>query len=386
MANNINLLIDAYRRLKQTPENVVLATIIETFGSTYQKAGAKMLIARDGELSGFLGGGCFEKDLMEQALSVFETGKTKAVFYDMRSPDDVIWGLGLGCNGAVRVLLQLLKSEDDFNPLNTFADAVEADTTGVLVTIFESGHPDIPAGNSIFLPSFAIDDERPLATAPYIASARQTLLQRKPRIEAHVIDGHSIKAFYDLIQPSLQLLVLGAGADAVPVVRFAKSLGWRVTVVDHRPGHIKQERFPQADRLLHLIPEDLAGNMELDQFNAMVLMTHNIEADERYLKEIANSRIPFIGLLGPMPRKNRLLQSLGVKATGIRDRVFGPVGLDIGAETPEEIALAIMAGIHAAMNQRDGRQLNTKGNNHARNYLSILSPHPSLLSEGEGVK
>jgi len=138
MANKINHLIAAYWRLNEHAAHVVLATIVETFGSTYQKAGARMLIAKDGELTGLLGGGCFEKDLMEQALSVFETGKAKAVFYDMRSPDDLIWGLGLGCNGAVRVLLQLLKAEDDFKPLNTIADTVEANTTGVLATSFES--------------------------------------------------------------------------------------------------------------------------------------------------------------------------------------------------------------------------------------------------------
>ena len=343
-----------------------------------------MLIERNGELTGLLGGGCFEKDLMEQAQSVFETGKSKAVFYDMRSSEDVIWGLGLGCNGAVRVLLQLLKAEEDFYPLNMIAGAAEADTTGVLITTFESGHPDFPAGSSLFLSSLTIDDDRPLATYPFTVSACQTLLQRKPHIEAHVVDGHVVKTFYDLIQPPLQLLVLGAGADAVPVVRYAKSLGWRVTVVDYRSGHIKPERFPEADRLLNLIPEDLAVNMKLDQFNAMVLMTHNIEADERYLKGIANSRIPFIGLLGPMPRKDRLLQTLGVKATRIRDRVFGPIGLDIGAEAPEEIALSIIAGILAAMNQRDGRQLNTKGKENARNNLSIMSPHPSPFNTAKG--
>ena len=166
MANKINHLIAAYRRLNEQPAHVVLATIVETFGSTYQKAGARMLIAKDGELTGLLGGGCFEKDLMEQALSVFETEKAKAIFYDMRSPDDLIWGLGLGCNGAVRVLLQLLKAEDGFNPLNTIADTAEANTTGVLVTTFESEHPDFPVGNSLFLPSNVIDHEQPLATMP----------------------------------------------------------------------------------------------------------------------------------------------------------------------------------------------------------------------------
>ncbi len=321
-----------------------------------------MLITQDGESIGLLGGGCFERDLVEKALQVFETGIARTVFYDVRSPADVIWGLGLGCNGAVRVFLQLLKVEDDYKPLNIIADTVDANKTGVLISIYESAHPNYPEGNSIFLPESELDSEyqATIEPFPFLASARQTLLQRKPRIESQVIDEYDVKVFYDLIQPSLQLLVLGAGVDAVPVVLFAKSLGWRVTVVDHRLDHIKPERFPKVDRLLHLIPEDLADAMELDQFSAMVLMTHNIESDERYLKAIANSRIPFIGLLGPAQRKDRLLQSLSVKSTRLADRVFGPVGLDIGAETPEEIALSIMAGIHAAINRRDGRQLNTQ--------------------------
>lgn len=357
MANKINLLIDAYQQLKQQAEDAVLATIIETFGSTYQKAGARMLITRQGELLGLLGGGCFERDLVEHSLPVFQTGEAKTVFYDMRAPDDVIWGLGLGCNGAVRVLLQLLKAEDDFTPLNIIANAAEANMPGILVSVYKSGHPQYPVGHSSFLLG-SIDTDRQLLTiASFPFPPLQTLSQQKACIESHVINNHVVKAFYDPLPPPLQLLVLGAGADAIPLVQCAKSLGWRVTVADHRLDHIKKERFPQADNLLHLMPQDLSGTLELNQFNALVLMTHNIEYDERYLNSIVNSRIPFIGLLGPSHRKDRLLQSLGSHASRISDRVFGPVGLDIGAETPEEIALSIMAGIHAELNGRSGRQL-----------------------------
>ncbi len=359
MANKINHLLDAYRRLNRQSENCVLATIIETFGSTYQKAGARMLITQQGELVGLLGGGCFERDLVEQARSVLETGTAKTVFYDMRSPDDVIWGLGLGCNGAVRVLLQLLKAEDHFSPLNIIADAAESNVSGVLVTVYESGHADFPSGHSLFLP-VSTDELLSTAPFPFTTAALQTVLQQKPRLETHVIGDHEIRAFYDPIQPPLRLLVLGAGADAMPLVQCAKALGWDVTVVDYRPAHIKKERFPQADRLLHIMPEDIGDNLELNQFSALVLMTHNIEYDGRYLKAIMNCHIPFIGLLGPTHRKDRLLQSLGGDAAQVTDRVFGPVGLDIGAETPEEIALSIMAGIHAELGGRSGRQLNTK--------------------------
>ncbi len=362
MPNKNKHLIDAYRQLQQQAENSVLATIIETFGSTYQKAGARMLITQAGQLIGLLGGGCFERDLVEQARLVFQTGAHKTVFYDMRSPDDVIWGLGLGCNGAVRVLLQLLKTDEDFSPLNSLADAAEANASGVLVTVCESGHADFPSGHNLFFPASTAGNRQLLATAPFpfTTSVLQTSLQQKPRLETHVLNDCDIKVFYDPLQAPLRLLVLGAGADAVPLVLCAKALGWRVTVADYRPGHLKKARFPHADHLLHSLPEDLSNTLELDQFNALVLMTHNLEYDARYLKALVNCHIPFIGLLGPAHRRDKLLHSLGNDAARLNKRIFGPVGLDIGAETPEEIALSIMAGIHAELHACSGRQLSAK--------------------------
>lgn len=362
MANKNNHLIDAYRQLRQQRESYVLATIIETAGSTYQKAGARMLISKTGKLTGLLGGGCFEADLIEHSLSIFETGQAKTVFYDMRSPDDAVWGLGLGCNGAVKVFLQLLKVEDDFSPLNYLIDAALENKSGVLVTVYESAHPDFTPGSSLFLPASAVANGQLLSSAPYpfITAALQTLLQQKPRSETHWLGEQTIQAFYDLVQPPLCLLVLGAGIDAMPVVQCAKSLGWQVTVADHRPAHINRQRFPQADRQLHALPEELGRQVDLNQFQALVLMTHNFDSDQRFLKAVAGSSIPYIGLLGPGHRKDRLLQTLGAEAERLGERVYGPVGLDIGAETPEEIALSIMAGIHAQLKSRSGRHLSQK--------------------------
>ncbi|MDD1612465.1 MAG: XdhC family protein, partial [Methylococcaceae bacterium] len=171
------------------------------------------------------------------------------------------------------------------------------------------------------------------------------------------IEGGRVSVFYDLIRPLSRLLVVGAGADAIPLVQCAKAVGWRATVVDHRPAYIKPERFPVAEKLFYCLPQNLADNLRLDRYDAVVMMTHSFEYDARYLKIIADSHIPFIGLLGPEARKNRLLDSLGDKAVKIAGRVFGPIGLDIGAETPEEIALSIMAGILATQNRRHGGQL-----------------------------
>lgn len=358
MANRLNHLIDAYRRFSTQSGDVVLATIIETQGSTYQKAGARMLISKDGEWVGVLSGGCFETDLWERSRTVFASGQAAIIVYDMRSPDDAIWGLGLGCNGAAKIMLQLLKADEHFYPLNVLAEAVENDRGGVLMTVIESEYEPLSMGRSIF---WGVDDfvNPPPVSMPgeLMTAAQRTLQDGKPRIETHLLEGRRISVFYDPIRPLPHLLIVGAGADAIPLAHCAKSVGWRVIVVDHRPAYIKPERFRSAERLIYCLPQDLTGNLQLDRFDAMVLMTHSFEYDARYLKFIADSRIPFVGLLGPGERKNRLLDGLGDKALKIADRVFGPVGLDIGAETPEEVALSIMAGIMAARNRRHGDQL-----------------------------
>jgi xanthine dehydrogenase accessory factor len=355
---NTHHLISAYRQLSRQPGDLVLATIIETFGSTYQKAGARMLIDRSGELTGLLGGGCFELDLIEHARSVFETGIAKTVFYDMRSPDDAVWGLGLGCNGAVRIFLQLVSAADDFCPLNCFAAAGEAFESGLLATVIESAHPEFPVARSLFISASA---ERRPAFFPVAAWNLNPALPQKPRLGSYRVGAHTITIFYDSIRAPTQLLVLGAGPDAIPVVQYAKALGWHVTVADPRPGYVRKGRFPEADAMLHLLPQALRNYREWNRFSAAVLMTHNIDYDRRFLEGLADSTIPFIGLLGPSPRRERLLENLEDAAAAQLDgRVFGPVGLDIGAETPEEIALSIVAGIQAELKGRKGGQLRFK--------------------------
>lgn len=349
MSKNHHLL-NAFQALQQNPRPVVLATIIETFGSSYQKAGARMLIAQDGELTGLLGGGCFEHDLIEHAASVFKTGSPKSVLYDMRPASDEVWGLGMGCNGAVRIFLQRLSKDEHFSPLNLIAEASHHQQSGLLVTICESEHADFPVAHSLFLSDTA---DKPTASA--------LLLPTRPensRLESHDIGPHKVLAFYDRLQPTRQLLVLGAGADALPLVDCAKALHWHVTVADHRQAYIDTQRFPQADRLLHLLPQELASRLDLAPFHAAVLMTHHLDYDQRFLQAIAASSIPYIGLLGPAQRRERLLQALTQEhGETFRQRIYGPVGLDIGAETPAEIALSIMAGIHAALKGRKGGAL-----------------------------
>ena len=327
-------LLAAYPSLMQSRQRVVMATIVETFGSTYQKAGARMLIAETDELTGLLGGGCFERDLVEHAKTLFETGETKTLFYDMRAPEDALWGLGLGCNGAARIFLQRLHPEDDFGELGLLVQAAEAEQAGSLATIVESAHPDFLPGDSVFLP-FAGGESKWLF-------ALQILPQRLG-LQTHQVAGHSVTVFYEPLRTPAHLLAC------------AKTLGWRVTVADRRPAYLASGSFAGADRLHTVQAANLADELDLSRFSACIVMSHKIEDDQRYLAALAGSAIPYVGLLGPARRRQRLLDSLPeALADRLRSRLFGPVGLDIGAETPEEIALAIVAGIQAVLKGRQG--------------------------------
>lgn len=353
MSNKTKQLVDAYQQLKQQSQSAVLATIIETIGSTYQKAGARMVITQQEKLIGLLGGGCFERDLIEQARTVMETGQSRIVFYDMRSQEDVVWGLGLGCNGAVRILLQCLEVKHNFSPLNYFAEVADTDTSLSIATVIDSAHPNYPVGTTI-------------ACGRGLDCQLVSILQNQPISVASIqpveLDGQSIQVFFQPIQPPLKLLILGAGPDAVPLLQIAKSLDWRVTVVDYRPAYLAEASFLSADQLLLATSDNLQQQLDLDSFSAVVVMTHNLENDAKFLQALTDSNIAFIGLLGPAHRKQRLLKFLSVDAEKLSGRVFGPVGLDIGAQTPAEIALSMMAGILAHLNQRNGQQLNLKSN------------------------
>lgn len=358
MGNNLSSIVSAYRELKGKARRFVLATIVETLGSTYRKAGARMLIDESDEFYGLLGGGCFEGDLLEHARKVFRNRRAETVLYDMRGPEDVVWGLGLGCNGAVRILLEELSPENDYRALELIAQGLAA--PGILATICESEHPDFQAGQSFFFPqSGAVEVE----VDPRLRSEIRDTLDRvrrqgSPELRAHVLEGKSIRIFYASVEPPPGLLIIGAGPDASPVARFAKELGWAVHIVDYREGFAKPERFPEADNVALLMPEDLLKVQDAIRADATVLMTHHFERDAGYLRQLAQTSIPYVGLLGPAARRERLLDAIGRASSARLDgRVFGPVGLDLGGELPEEIALSLVAEIQATRHRRSAGSL-----------------------------
>ena len=284
-------LLAFYESRKGRGEPLVLVTVYETEGSTYSKAGAQMLVDQNGVFRGMLSGGCLEGDLAIRAHQVIETGEPQTVTYNLGGDDDELWGMGVGCDGSMSMLLQPLTPGGGYEPFAAIADILRGHVASEVV---------IPVSNQ--------------------------------QLELTV-----------LVEPPPQVLIMGAGLDAEPVVRFAAELGWRCTVVDHRQAYIDNGEFAGATRTLCLPVDDLGKELDLSQFKMGVVMSHHLASDRSYLHQMAETQIAYVGLLGPRSRRDRLLGELGDVAAELEPRLYGPAGLDLGGRGPEPIALSIIA-------------------------------------------
>jgi len=356
MSRDLPALIPAFRELRDRNDPVVLCTIVETAGSTYRKAGARMLIDRDGNYYGVLGGGCFEGDLVERARAVIASGEPAVVEYDMRGDEDLIWGLGLGCDGLVRMLLQPLLPENRYQPLAYLTDAVAEFRPVVLATAFTGNAMGRSlASDALGITDLGLDPDRCAALAE---ECLRRSASGKPGV-AELADGSRV--FVDVVPRQHHLLILGAGPDAVPMARTAAELHWRVTVADHREENPGAAHFPGTVRQVHTEPEKLGDTVLLETVSAALVMTHNFNADAGFLRSLAAAPPAYIGLLGPTARRVKLLDGLDESdRAALKDRIRGPVGLDIGGDSPASIALAAIAEIHAVLEGADAAPLDLR--------------------------
>lgn len=337
-------LVRDFRGLQAEARPFVLATILSTQGSTYRKAGTQMLITAAGQPRGLLSGGCLEVDLAEHAREVLASGQARITAYDMRGEDDLLFGIGSGCEGAMRVLLQRVGPAEAWQPLEAIARLVESRTGGTIAVVADgpaAGRAWWPGGgNGTCAEPVDVRDARASCTAARVIDARA---------------GDDVLKVLLLPVPPPPLLVLcGAGDDAQPLARQACALGFEVAVCDHRPARLDPARFP--DCRLHGQPAKAIVDLpDLADCSAAVVMSHHLAADADYLDALAGAaHVGYVGLLGPAPRRDRLLRMLGARAALLEGRLRAPIGLDIGARTPEAIALAAAAELHAWIAGRGG--------------------------------
>jgi xanthine/CO dehydrogenase XdhC/CoxF family maturation factor len=346
---NSRFLVDRFEACRQRSEPLVLVTVWETLGSTYSKAGTRMLITSGGESQGLVSGGCLETDLAERARQVLATRQAVTVTYDLRDEADELFGLGIGCNGLISVLLQPLYSDSGYEPLASIAEALLDERPSAVATVIESGgEAAIVCGASVVLRgeltgAFGVPDDQVRA---FEAGCRSALAEGAPRL---VTEAAGVRVLYEPIQPVPRVLILGAGLDAVPLVNIVAELGWRVSLADHRPAYLERTEFDKAETRQLVRPQTLANDLDPARFDAIVVMSHHLATDREYLRQLAAADVPFIGLLGPPARRQRLIAELGDAGRQLGGRLHAPVGIDIGADTAESIAVSIAAEIQQVL-------------------------------------
>lgn len=344
--------------LHRNDEALVLVTITGTERSTYRKPGAMMLISRDGGYEGMISGGCLEGDLLHHANKVFESGVPKSVTYDTHAGEDLVWGLGLGCDGIIHLQLQRLDRGAGFALLDFLRDAQQQHQPVLMALVTRSGTPELPQGTfGLFSPQAGtMGDARLSAQCSQVVSSAGGAWPKWRQQVAGNVDGD---VMFINIPPVPRVLLCGGGPDAVPVARLVSNLGWSCIIADHRSGFARADRFPPGSQVVLTRPDGLGKVLDLDAIDAAVVMSHHLENDAAYLRQLAmhvpTGRLRYIGVLGPAARRHRLQEMAACPEI----TVYGPAGLDVGAELPEAIALSILAEVHAVLNERDGQSLTT---------------------------
>jgi len=353
---NIRRIIRSFEKWRDAGESMVLATVYDTVGSTYTKAGHRIVIAANGDYQGLVSGGCLEGDLADRSGSVLASGRSEAVTYDMRDETDDLWGLGVGCNGLIRVFLQPLIAAENYQPFAGISERLLANRPAAVATVIESDNPRILAGATlIWEPSYTECWHVGEEIAEMMASQCEVAYDLGG---AHYkTEENGLFVLYASVSAVPSLLVLGAGLDSVPVVNMAAELGWLVTVADHRPAYLEKGIFSQADQVMLIDPQALDVELDLSKFDAVIIMSHHLATDKTYLRKVSKIKATYLGVLGPEARRDRMLNELGNVGEKLKGRVRGPVGLDIGADSPESIALALLAEIQATLSGGTGGTL-----------------------------
>lgn len=373
--------LEAGEQVIRTGGEAVLATVVRVEGSTYRRPGARMLITARGDWVGGVSGGCLEGDLARKAWWRTESGPA-LVTYDSTGDDEAAWRFGLGCNGVAHVLLERFPRSDCSDPLAFVRRCVRRGVAGVLATVFRADPATgVAAGDRLTLSAGGQCDgdlgSRGLTDAMR-RDAVDCLARDQSDVVTYSLPGGEADVLLEVVRPPVRLLIFGAGFDAVSVVHAAKALGWHVTVVDRRPGFARQAAFAAADAVFATPPATACARVRLDGRTAAVVMGHNFPDDRAAVEALLPSAVRYIGVLGPRARTQTLLAEIAERGRApSREqlaRVFAPVGLDIGAETPDEIAAAVVAEIVAVFAGHPGGPLRDRdGPIHRR----IGAPRPA---------
>ncbi|MEO8860510.1 MAG: XdhC family protein [Ginsengibacter sp.] len=364
----IREIIKAYDAATFSGKRAALAAVVHLNGSSYRRPGARMLVTDEGELTGAISGGCLEGDALRKAMMVLSQQKSRLVTYDTNDEDDATIGIQLGCAGIIQVLFEPINVNDDNNPIQLLRKAIAIRQQCVLITLFSlDDKKNEHAGTCMLMekngntsgdiPFFDLKKD-------IMEDAALVMEAQTSSFKNYKSNNFSVTAFIEFLQPPVSLVVIGAGNDAIPMMQIADILGWDVRIIDGRGTHARLERFASACQVIVSKPEKVLEQIPIDQRTAFVLMTHNYNYDLAMLKALILYDVMYIGLLGPKLKLERMLDEIKAQGTQIDgqhlQKIYGPVGLEIGAETAEEIAVSIIGEIQAVISGTKGGSLRNK--------------------------
>jgi xanthine/CO dehydrogenase XdhC/CoxF family maturation factor len=379
-------IIEATRRAAEQNVRGALATVVRVEGSAYRRPGARMFVTEGGERTGILSGGCLEGDVAERALKVIESGEPAVVTYDTTSDDDIVWGLGIGCRGVVQVLIEPAAGDRFKGLTKVLEECLQSRERGATATVIDrAGGAEIEIGARALLHPYGYwraDDslERHLPESVIIDELRNALRTGVSSVKRFDFDRGSVEVFFEVIEPPVPLVILGAGDDALPLVTLARSLGWHTSLVDTRARALTVDRFAHADEVVLCGPEEVSDRLRLTEKTVVVMMTHNYLHDLELLRTLLQRPLRYLGCLGPRHRTEKLLTDLADEVPRIYPgQLYAPAGLDIGADTPTEVAFSIVAEIKAVLSGREGGMLRKRKG-------PIHTPAQSKIRSIEAVK
>jgi xanthine dehydrogenase accessory factor len=334
-------------RWRAQGDQIALATVIQTWGSAPRGIGSKMALTRAGQIAGSVSGGCVEGAVVEAGAQVLKTNRPQLLHFGVA--DETAWSVGLACGGSIEVFVQPL----DSTLYEAVHEAIFEDRPAALLTVVRGpddllGHELIVSenGNIVGVLGGGLDE-------PARAAARAALIEgESQRLGLPEIASEPVEIFLDVLQPSPALIMVGGVHIAIALAAIAKTLGYRTIVIDPRRAFGNETRFPHVDQLIQAWPDEALSQISLTRSTAVAMLTHDPKIDDPALKVVLPSQAFYVGALGSrktQTQRRRRLQTAGLTEDQL-DRLHGPIGLTIGAKTPEEIALAVMAEIIAARN------------------------------------
>lgn len=359
-------IIKAFDQAQELGEQTALATVVKVDGSSYRRPGARMLVTESGRLTGAISGGCLEGDALKKAQLVMFKKQSMVVTYDTTDDDDAKFGVGLGCNGIIHILIEPIDTSLENHPIDLLKKIASNRGDHVLVTFFDLKNKRDRQVGTCLLDTGAgwITGVSQILPIAGLQQDIQLVWQDRRSLIAQYDSENPIHAFIEWVPSHLSLIIVGAGNDAIPLARLSEVLGWEISILDGRAAQATKARFPMAARIHVVSSDDAPPLIPRDKRTAVVLMTHNFNYDLAMMESLLPLEIAYLGVLGPKKKLEKMFENLlnrGIKVTDAdKERIHGPAGLNLQAEAPEEIALSIISEIKAVLSGGDGSFLRDK--------------------------